>query len=144
MRQKLLLCCVVAATNPTAAATITIACPDKFPAESIHFNNAPSGWTPYAPSALEVQTAELMYGPPASHAYVAPTTYRKGRRRDVGLWGASDRHENWLQCGYGAASEVTLARRLPPVSDCTITKEKDAEGNVERVVAVCTVAPAPR
>lgn len=141
MRRRLLLCCALASTIGAQAATITIACPDKFPAEAIEFNNAPSGWIPYAPNALEVHTAELMYGPPASRTYVAPTSYHEGRRRDVGLWGASDRYENWLQCGYGAASEVTLARRLPPVTDCTITKEKDKLGNVEKVVASCTAAP---
>lgn len=130
-----MLCCYVVAASHGSAATITIECPRTFPAEAIHFAGASEGWTAYAPNSLEVHTAELMYGPPVSHAYVAPTTYRECTRRDVGLWEASEWHENWLQCGYGAASEVRLARRLPPVTDCTITKDKDQFGNIERVVA---------
>ena len=145
MRSHLLLCWAALELNGAVAATITIECPANFPAEAIHFDGTPQGWTPFAPSALEVHTAELMYGPPASHAYAAPTTYREGKRRDVGVWGASGTYQNWLQCGYGAASEVTLAQQLPAsVTDCTITKDKDSRGNVARVFAVCTIAASPR
>ena len=145
MMRRALLCCAIAGTTSAAAATITIACPDKFPVEAIHFSGAPRDWTPFAPSALEVLTAELMYGPPSSYTYVAPTTYHKGKRRDVGLWAASSTDQNWLRCGYGAGGELTLSRPLPAqVTDCTITKHKDAQGNVEQVIATCTMAPAPR
>lgn len=144
MRCLLLAWCAVAGTT-CAAATITIACPDKFPVESIQFSTVQSEWTPFAPAALEVVTAELMYGPPSSYTYAAPTTFQSGKRRDVGVWSASSTGKNWLQCGYGAGRELTLSRPLPPgVTDCTITKNKDDRGNVERVVAVCTLTSTLR
>lgn len=71
-----------------------------------------------------------------------PTAYRKGKQRDVGTWAASSTGQNWLQCGYGAGRELTLSQQLPAnIADCTITKQKDSQGNVVQVIAVCTVAP---
>ncbi|MCU6500885.1 hypothetical protein LPN04_24085 [Rugamonas sp. A1-17] len=140
--RRVLGCCALLAMAGAPAATITIQCPDKFPAEAIHFSAAPTGWTPYAPNALEARTAELMYGPPSSYTYAAPTTFHEGKRRDVGVWGASATGENWLQCGYGAGRELTLSQRLPPVTDCTITMHKDTQGNVVKVSASCRLAAA--
>ena len=38
--------------------------------------------------------------------------------------------------------ELRLSRQLPAnTSSCTITKDKDAEGNVAKVVAVCSLGP---
>jgi len=139
------LCWCAVTGTASAAETITIKCPDKFSAESIQFSVTPKDWTPFAPAALEVLTAELMYGPPSSYTYAAPTTYHAGKRRDVGVWSTSSADQNWLQCGYGAGRELTLSRPLPlNVTDCTITKHKDARGSVEHVVAVCTLAPTAR
>lgn len=145
MKMRFLFCCAVSGCSCATAATITIQCPEKFSAESIHFSAAPKGWTPFAPDALEVSTAELMYGPPSSYTYAAPTTYLEGKRRDVGTWAASSSDQNWLQCGYGAGKELTLSQQLPSnIADCTITKHKDAQGNVGKVIAICTVAEPRR
>lgn len=140
----LLTTCLAAFTVNAPAATITIECPAKFPREQIKFTGTPAGWTPYTRSSLEVTTAEMLYGPPSSYTYAIPTKHTEGKRRDVATWGFSPgpETEKWLQCGYGAASEVSISRPLPAAtSECTVTRTRDANGNVTKVVAVCTLAP---
>jgi hypothetical protein len=61
---------------------IAVECPAEFPATAIKFNEAAPGWTPYAPSSLQVSGGDLMYGSPASHLLAKPTTYRQHKDRD--------------------------------------------------------------
>lgn len=142
---KLLITTLVLSTIAGAARAggpaLTIECPVRFPSESVKFSAPPAGWTPTAPNSLELGGAEVMHGPPASLAYAAPSTYKTGKRRDVGTWGMSS-GENWLQCSYGARGELRLSRQLPAnTSSCTITKDKDAEGSLAKAVAVCSLTP---
>lgn len=139
-----LIYCAINNVAHAAASTITIECPDKFPSEAIKFSAVPPGWTPTAPNSLEIGNAQVIYGPPSSHAYSAPTTYREGKRRDVGTWGMSSSAPggNWLQCAYGARGELRLSQQLPAsTSACVITKHKDADGNLTKVDAACTLTP---
>jgi len=145
MRFLLFTLCSGVMTLSTAASTITINCPSNFPAEVMKFSGAPAGWTPFAPYSLEVLTADIMYGPPSSYKLAVPTTYRESKRHIVATWGLSPRPEDpkWLQCGYGRGAEVTLSTQLPAnVSECTVTRYKDAEGNVEKVEATCKLTPS--
>lgn len=145
MKMVAFTCCALATAHAVSAATISVECPKKFPADAIFFKGTPQGWTAFAPSELEVTSGELMYGPPSSYTYAVPATYRAGKRLEVGTWGASSTGQNWLQCGYGAAKELTLSQQLPPgLAECTIKKYKDPRGNVEQVSASCTVAPPLR
>jgi hypothetical protein len=140
----MLTACIGALMTNASAATITIACPEKFPREQISFTGTPAGWTPYTRSSLEVTTAEMLSGPPSSYTYLVPFKYTEGKRRDVAMWGFAPgaETEKWLQCGYGAASEVSISRPLPAAtSECTVTRTKDANSNVTKVVAVCKLEP---
>lgn len=139
-----LICLTTTGVAHAAGSAVTIECPIKFPAESVKFSGIPSGWTPTAPHSLELGNAEVMHGPPASLIYAAPTTYKEGKRSDVGTWGMSSSPlgQNWLQCAYGARGELRLSQQLPAAtSSCIITKHKDAEGNLTRAIAVCTLVP---
>lgn len=139
-RATFVMFAVLAIAARAAPSTLSIECPAKFPAESVKFSAPPTGWTPTAPHSLELGSAEVMHGPPSSFAYAAPSTYKLGKRRDVGTWGMGS-GENWVQCGYGARGELRLSRQLPAgTSSCTITKDKDAEGNLIKAVALCSQA----
>jgi len=140
MRLLLLTCSACFVMVDVMAATITINCPAKFPAEQITFSGTPAGWTPYTRSALEVTTADLMHGPPSSYEYAVPSKYRDEKRRVVATWGVTPGPgmKKWLQCGYGAAAELSLSQPLPEsTSECTVIKHKDAQGNVTKVEAIC-------
>jgi hypothetical protein len=140
----LLSTCLGLLAASASAATIKIECPGKFPREQIAFTGTPAGWTPYTRSSLEVTTAEMLSGPPSSYTYLVPFKYTEGKRRDVAVWGFAPgpETEKWLQCGYGAASEVSISRPLPAAtSQCTVTRYRDASGNVTKVEAVCALEP---
>lgn len=140
MITKILSSYLVLLAGDVDASSITVTCPAKFPAEQIAFVDTPAGWTPFAPSSLEVSSAQVMYGPPASYTYAAPNSSREEKRKVTEKWALAPGAESpkWLQCGYGGAAEITLSRPLPAAtSECTITRHRDANRNVTKVEAVC-------
>lgn len=136
----------VAGGAVAAPTTFSIRCPAHVAADIIRVAPAPEGWMPFVPSSLEVRGAELMFGPPASYKLARSSSYRRFKRRTVSTWelaGLPDA-EKWLRCGYGAADEITLSRQLPTdVTQCEVTRDLDADGNVTTVAAVCTYAAKP-
>lgn len=124
------------------AETIALTCPAFLAASSIQFTATPAGWTPHTPAPLEVRTADLLFGPPASGQIAESSSFKESKSRTVATWelAALPTEPKWLRCGYGAAIEITLSKQLPTnVSSCTITSIKDADGNVTSVEAKCTL-----
>jgi hypothetical protein len=140
-RTSLLLAAAI--STPAVAAGISVECPAEFPAAAIRFDvsTAAPGWTPYAPSSLHVSSGDVMYGPPSSYLLAKPTTFRRLKDREVATWNLQDQAATpkWLSCGYGATGELTLSQQLPSnLKECTVTANKDSDGNISKVMARCT------
>lgn len=126
----------------STGADYEITCPKVIETRAVAFvgPEVPTGWRPYMPSSLSVETGFMMYGPPETMTYSKPDSSKKGRKTQTVTWNFSEVPESdkWLSCGYGAAHELTLSKALPrDVSICTVTSTKDNRGNVSGVSARC-------
>lgn len=148
MRRLFGLCLMLLVSNASAApASISIDCPAHFPADQVTFPGKPFGWIPFMPADLEAHTADLMYGPPARQALAKPASYRVHAHSTVATWELAGlpQAQKWLQCGYGAGDELTLSQQLPMAVDtCRVTRHLDAQRNVVKVEAVCTLCERHR
>ncbi|NGZ82877.1 STY0301 family protein [Duganella aceris] len=117
-----------------------VACPDLFDARRIRFDAIAQGWTPFAPSSLMVTAGAIIYGAPVTRAGVEPSAASDGRYETMATWQMRQVPglQKWLNCGYGAANELTLSKIIPQdVFVCTVITSKDLQAKVTGVVARC-------
>lgn len=124
-----------------------LACPPVLEREIVTFAgaNTPTGWKPYMPSRLEVQSGFLMYGPPETLETATPASWKDGKLADTSTWDFSGlpTEEKWISCSYGAGRELTLSQALPrDVAKCTVTTAKNERGWVTSVSVQCAKLPS--
>ncbi len=144
-------CLVAAAVMPHGQAAVVeyrVACPELFDARNVHFDTISQGWTPYVPTSLMVRTGRIMFGAPEAKSDVKPSSSVDSKYESMAAWQLRNVPglQKWLNCGYGAANELTLSKIIPQdVYACTVITSKDQQANVTGVVAECLreVRPQP-
>jgi hypothetical protein len=120
----------------SAAAPQRIECPKEVGAATIRLVARPDGWKPYQSMPLKLNSAAPTGGPPELHADLAQFTTKRSKTVRVDTYDLSPPHPGgiWMKCGYGAANEITLHKRLNDhIAQCTFTQNNADPSNIEIV-----------
>lgn len=102
---------------------------------------ASNGWVGFAPYPMQLQSAAIAGGPPASFAELQGEVVSRRRgaaatRYDFG--GLATEEGIWLICTYGDAGEIELGSKLPAhLKRCTITHRHRPRGEPRRIDVEC-------
>ena len=136
-----LLALVLAALVPgTAMGAQIVECPRNLPAASIQLANAPAGWRFFAESPLYLHAAEPMTGPPEQLGHLIEDSMKNSKDEWTYTYTLDGPFPDgkWLQCSYGAHSELTLSTRLNDATKrCTISYRKGKKAEQREIRIRC-------
>jgi hypothetical protein len=124
---------------PVAAAPM-VECPSEIPQSSVQVVKMP-GWRPFIQFPLYLSSAGMSAGPPESLAVLrGESLNKKGQpqstRYEFGEMGFDQ--GKWLDCGYGAGSQITLSKRLDDrLKECTVTYLRSGRSDKQDIVIKC-------
>jgi hypothetical protein len=115
-------------------------CPDELPPSSVSVA-AGEPWRPFVEHPLGLHSATMSSGPPETLSQLRGVDLSKrgdppSTLYEFGRVGYED--GKWLNCRYGEAGEITIARRLDDaLKSCVITHTKRSPREREKVRITC-------
>jgi hypothetical protein len=137
MNRPPIFCLLIAATAHAAiAAPVQFSCPSSVPVSTVQV----PGWTATVASELFLNSAAPISGPPEMRGDLAEFASKPGKLEWSYTYDLDRPFPNgkWLECGYGAHNEVTLARPLPDkLKSCSFTYRKGAKAGQHAIKISC-------